>query len=145
MDTEVKVPLAILAASLLVFMFAGFAEGGAEGAGAVLRAVGVMLSFNLVFGVIGLYLAAAVLGIDFGNLFTAVLKLAAILCAPTAAAVLIPVPIVGLIAAIVLYWWLLSWLFELSGRDLVISVVILFLVRLAGNIGLALMLAPPPA
>jgi hypothetical protein len=140
MDTEVKAPLVLLGGSLLVFAALSFAGSGAEGAGALLGAVALSLVIDVVLGIIGLYLAAAVLGIDFGNLGTAVLKLAAILCAPIAVATLIPVPLVALISAIVLYWWLLSWLFELSGRDLVISVVILFLVRLAGNLALMAML-----
>ncbi len=134
MDTEVKAPIAILGSSLLVFAVAGFFVGGAQGATATLAAVGIGLAFNIVFGIIALYIAAAVLQIEFGNFGTAVLKLAAVFSAPAAVGALVPIEIVDLLVSIVLYWVLLAWLFSLEARDLFISVVILFLVRLVGGV-----------
>ncbi len=134
MDTEVKAPIAILGSSLLVFAVAGFFVGGAEGAGATLAVVGIGLAFNIVFGIIALYTAAAVLQIDFGNIGTAVLKLAAVFSAPAAAGTLVPIEFIDWLVSIVLYWVLLAWLFSLEARDLFISVVILFLVRLVAGV-----------
>ncbi len=92
------------------------------------------MAFNIVFGIIALYIAAAVLQIDFGNIGTAVLKLAAVFSAPAAAGALVPIEIVDWLVSIVLYWVLLAWLFSLEARDLFISVVILFLVRLVAGV-----------
>ena len=140
MDTEVEAPIAILGSSLLVFAVAGFLVGGAQGASTTLAAVGIGLAFNIVFGIIALYLAAAVLQIEFGNFGTAVLKLAAVFSAPAAAGALVPIEIVDWLVSIVLYWLLLSWLFSLEARDLIISVIILFLVRLVGGFVTAMIL-----
>lgn len=132
-DTEIKAPLTILGVSLLAFAIGGFSIGGAEGAGHTLAAVAISLVFNIVLGVVALYIAAAVLQINYGNLGTAVLKLAAIFSAPAAAGLLIPIEIVALIVSVVVYWALLAWLFALDARELIISVVILFVVRLIGG------------
>ena len=60
--------------------------------------------------------------------------LAAVFSAPAAAGALVPIEIVDLLVSIVLYWVLLAWLFSLEARDLFVSVVILFLVRLVGGV-----------
>ncbi len=133
-DTEVKAPIAILASSLLVFAVTGFLAEGAQGAIATLAVVGIGLALNIVFGIIALYIAAALLQIEFGDFGTAVLKLAAVFSAPAAAGALVPIEIVGWLFSIVLYWVLLAWLFSLEARDLFVSVVILFLVRLVGGV-----------
>ncbi len=78
--------------------------------------------------------AAAILQIEFGDFGTAVLKLAAVFSAPAAAGALVPIEVVGWLFSIVLYWVLLAWLFSLEARDLFVSVVILFLIRLVGGV-----------
>ena len=122
-------------------VLAGLIFGGAEGGVGMLVYAGVYLGFNVVVGILALFIAAAVLDIDFGMLNTAFLKLGAVFAAPVAVGMLIPIPIIDLFASLIVYWMLLAWLFELDGRDLVICVLIPFVVRLVARVALGFMFA----
>lgn len=141
MDTEVKAPLAILGTCLLLLVVAGFVGAGAAGAGATIVGLGVVLAFNIVLGIVGLYVAAALLQIEFGHVGTAVIKLAAVFSASVAVGAFLPDPILGWLVALVIYLGLLAWLFALEPFELVVCVVILAVVRFVGGMILGMILS----
>ena len=74
---EVRIPGACLVVGLVLLLVYGFVKGGASGAGDILAAVAIELLLGVPLGVLACFIAAKVLGTDFGLLRTAIVKLAA--------------------------------------------------------------------
>lgn len=129
---EYRIPLGLLGAGLGVFIGYGLFTAGPIGMWSVLGIIALNLIIGVVLALVGCYIAAFLLSIDFGYLHTAALKLAGILCFSWALSVAIP--LVGVLVALVVYWALLERLFELEPVELITCVVILFLVRVVGGV-----------
>lgn len=126
---EVKIPLTLLVAGLVLVVVYLAAFAGAAGAAVGVVAVSVGLAVQVVLGIIALYIVAALLSIGFGSLATAALKLAAIFIFPGAIALFLPAGLDWLVA-LGLYVILLMWLLELENlMELVVCVIVIALVR----------------
>lgn len=125
---EVTIPAVLLGIALAVFVGYGFYAAGAAGAGVVLMAVGVQLVIGVLLAIIACFITAKVMGISFGPLGSASLKLAAIFTFPAAVSLFIPV--VGWLAALILYFALLAWLFDLEAFEAVVCAVVIWVVRM---------------
>ena len=138
---EVKYPLILLIVGLVLFLLYGLIKGGFSGAGMILGTVGLQLVMGLPLAVLACFLTAKILSIDFGLLHTAILKLAAAFVFPAAVGVMLPVPLLGWLVSLVLYWAMLEKFFELEPTELVTCVILIFLVRLVAGIVVAAIVA----
>ena len=134
---DLQLPLILLCGGIVVEVVAAFLRTRAfESA---MRHVGVDLVIGTLLMLAGIIPAARWRGIELGQFWTVVLKLAAVTVAPwavvqLAAPVLNFIPLgwlVGWIAAFVLYFALLGVLFDLDESDTWYCVCVIFLVRLA--------------
>ena len=120
---EVKIPLALIAIGLAIFIVLGFHRAGPVGAAASLAALAVGLIFGVTMGVIACFITARIMDAYFGYLKTAILKLAAIFIATGAVSAIIPV--VGWLLGLVLYFGLLAWFFELEMLEVIVLSLVL--------------------
>jgi hypothetical protein len=109
--------------------------------------VGLSLAINTTVMLIGVLIAAKSLGISFGPIGTAILKLCAISIAPAALSSLLTLLFPGFSAALIgwalslaLYFALISYLFELDGQETWYCVLIIGLTRFILSLALAAML-----
>lgn len=121
----------LLALASVMILFAATALF-AEKVGQVMFVLTLQVVVQVVLGVVGCFIAAALLGISFGPISSAIVKLTATVLVPIAVMVMIPIEFVGWFIALICYWVLLAWLFSLEGRELVITVITLFVVRFIG-------------
>ena len=124
---EVKIPAALLGIALVVFVGYGFYTAGAAGAAMALVALGIQLVIGVVLAIIACFITAKLMGISFGPIGTASLKLAAIFAFP--AAVSLFIPLVGWLVALFLYFGLLAWLFDLEGMEVVVCAIVIWGIR----------------
>ena len=122
-----------------IFVVYGFVHAGAEGAATVFTALSVNLTIGVVLGVIACFITAKLMDISFGSLNSAMFKLAAIFLFPTAVSMLFPWVAVAWLVSFVLYFGLLTWLFELEGSEPIVCAVVIWVVRvvafwLGGNL-----------
>src|SRR5947209_13941161 len=103
---ERQVPLVLIAIGFTLYVVAAFSKLGTAGAGvvAVFIVVSTLIGVALMLG--GAYLTAAITGTSFGDLRSALLKLAAIYLFPGALAVWMPGAI-GWLISIALWFSLL--------------------------------------
>ena len=126
---EIKIPLALIAVSVVLYVVYGLTVGGGGGVGFALQVLLVTALIGVPLGVVACMIVAKLLSIGFGDARTAALKLAAIFLFPGAVALFLPGGIDWLIAT-GLYLVLLLWLLELeSGVELVVMVLVIALVR----------------
>lgn len=129
---ELRAPLALLAIGLLVPGVVAFVQGGASGWLTTMIAYEVALLITVILGIVALFVAAALFSLSFGDARSAAIKLAAVFSFPGAIAMLVPLPLLALGVALVLYVGLLAWLFELDFREAAISIVVIMVVRFVG-------------
>ncbi|MEZ6033168.1 MAG: hypothetical protein R3C17_08760 [Planctomycetaceae bacterium] len=129
MDLEFKVPGIIFGVSLAVLIGWACIYPAQDSIGIALLAVTLSLGVNVILGVVALFVAAALFNMSFGELRSAYLKLGAIFAAPAAATSIIPNAAIGWVVSLGLYFGLLSWLFDLDGKDVLISTIVLAVVR----------------
>ena len=136
---EHLVPTLLLVVGLAIYVGHAFLTGDPDGTAAQLFVVGWQLVLNVVLGLIACAITGALMRTAFGRLRSAIFKLAAIFVFPAAVSLLIPsVPIAWLVSY-ALYFWLLTWLFDLEGWDVVVCAIVIWLVRIiAFAIGAAL-------
>lgn len=128
---EVKIPLILLVVGLVLYFGYGLAFAGPAGAAVLLMAAGIQLVFGIVVAIPACFLAASLLGTSYGSVGTATLKLAAIIIFPTAASLLIP--IFGWLVALMLYWFLIGFLFDLEPMEVIYTALIIWGVRLVAT------------
>ena len=137
--TEVKIPVAMLVLGLLIEAVRSSSVGGAEGALGALLGTAAFTAISVLFSLGACFITAKIMGISFGFVGPACLKLAAIAVFPAAIAMLLPG--FGWILAVVLYWSLLMWFFDLELVEAFVLVVVLRLMWWTAA-GLAIMLLP---
>jgi hypothetical protein len=125
---EVTIPTILLGIALAVFLGYGFYAAGVSGAGVVLIVVGIQVIIGVILGIIACVITARLMDISFGRLGTASLKLAAIFAFP--AAVSLFIPFIGWLVALILYFILLTWLFDLEGREATVCAIVIWVVRM---------------
>ena len=144
---DVKIPLILLGIGVVIYVIvaAMIAEssgplmgtGESVGMGTLLLGMFLGTVLQVVLGIIALFITAAIMGIDFGPLGLAILKLAAIMVFPDAVAAVFPIPLLGWIISMGLYLWLLAWLFDLEPLDTVVCAFVIFFVNIGAGILLA--------
>jgi hypothetical protein len=102
----------------------GIWTAGAAGAGVVLAVVAIRLVIGIPLGIVACLLTASLMQASFGTLRGAILKLAAVFIFPTAFALLMP-GLLAWLAAVVLYYFLLAFLFELEAMEVIVLVFVL--------------------
>jgi hypothetical protein len=124
---EGLIPAVILALGLGLYIIADYRNSTDPSIGRVLLGVGIGTIIGVILGIIVCYITASLLQINFGALKTAILKMAAIIVFAGAIDVLIPYA--GWIAAVIVYFCLLCWLFDMSFFEVFIFCAVLMLVR----------------
>lgn len=124
-------PLGLLAAGLVIMGGMAAFRAGPAGLAVELAATGVYLAIMVVVGLAACFLAAKLMGIQYGTLGSASLKLAAIFIFPGAVSLLIPWACLSWLVSLVIYWGLIEWLFELNPVETVVTVLVIFAVNLA--------------
>ena len=131
--SEVKAPLILLVVGAVTSIVYGIVA--VEDVSVGLSVAGVVLNtaLSVAFAIPACIIVAKILGVSFGFLNTAVLKLAALSVFPAAIGMIIPG--IGSWVALALYFGLLEWFFELEWWQSIVFVVVLSVLR-----GLAAML-----
>lgn len=138
-------PLVFLCAGIAIQFLAGWweARNSSNGPARAMTSVSAELIIGTVFMMIGVFIAAKRRGFQFGPFWGAVLKLAAISVAPSAAMTLLNLPLrflpfgllLNWLAGFCLYFALLGVFFELDQSDTWYCVIIIFLIKLAVALG----------
>jgi hypothetical protein len=129
---EWKIPLGLLIFGLLILVIHGFATAGAKGGGGVLLGIGIQLVVYLPLTIVAMFLAAALLEINFGELVPAILKIAGIY---VFTAGLLDVgstlghPILGGLLGVGASLFLYSKAFDLTAMETITAVLVVGLVR----------------
>ncbi len=125
-------PGVMLVVGVVVSLWLAAMWGGAASMAVRMIADGVGMFLGVGLSLAALFITAGLLGVSFGRLETAILKLAAIYIFPGAmgdAANLVLSPI-GIIVSVGLYFWMLSWLFDLDFMETFICAVVIFAVKM---------------
>ena len=143
MDMDVakqyKLPALMIVVGVLILAVIGYSRAGEEAIGPVLSAIAMMTVINVVLGLFGLMITASILGVSFGPISSATLKLAATVILPLAIAE--PIPYFGWLVAMVLYFAMLAWLFDLDPNEAMICAIVLWLIRFLAGWFMVMMLA----
>lgn len=123
---DVQIPLTLIVVAFLLFGLAGYRAAGPTGPATAMAAVGVAAVVGTLLMLGAAFVTAQMLSISFGELGPAVLKLAAIYLFPAAAGTLLPF---GGLFALVIWFALLLWLFDLEVYQAVVFAIILFVVN----------------
>ena len=133
---EFTIPIILLVIGLIcLFVSALVLEGPAEAVGSVVGAF-IILLVQIPLTILAMYILASVLGISYGDLFSAVLKLAAISIFVEGlafAGALLGFPILSRVILILVMWFLFSWLFGLDFWETFYSILGLGLISGAIN------------
>src|SRR5690606_8438382 len=136
--SEFAGPLALLVVGLLSYGAGAFFMAGARTAGVVMGIIFVIAVVETIVGIAVAYVTAAVLGTSFGELRTAVLKLAGILVFSGAIAFILPL---GGLISLAIYFGLLMWFFGLEVYEAVIFAILFSLARVLVVLGIGGMFA----
>jgi hypothetical protein len=131
---EFKVPCVLLVSGLAIYLAFGLLSGGPTGAAMVLLANAIELAVLVPLGIAACFIVAAILSTSFGSIGTASLKLAAIMVFPTSMLLFLALligPIFSILIAIPLYWYLIGVLFDLEPFEVIVTVIVIWLVRIA--------------
>ena len=123
---DVQIPLTLIVAAFLLFALAGYRVAGPSGPAAAMAAVGVAAVIGTALMLAAAFVTASMIGVSFGELGPAALKLAAIYLFPAAVGTLLPY---GGFFALVIWLALLLWLFDLEVYQAVVFAIILFVVN----------------
>ncbi len=129
---EIKIPAALLAIATAIFLLYGLFAAGTLGVSVMLVALAFQIFVGVAVGLVACLIASKLIGFSLGTLGPTTLKLAAIYTFPAAVGALIP--FVGWIIALALFFVLLTWLFELEGREAILCSVIVFVVYMGASI-----------
>lgn len=126
MTRDVYVPTALIVVSFVAYtIFTMFFENSRPSEAAIFTLImGVVFFFKTLLMIGAAFILAPILGVSFGPLWTAILKLAAVAMAPDVLATIIEDSIgvtgAGLLAnsiALAVYWFLISYLFQLDASE----------------------------
>jgi len=134
--SEFAGPMALLVIGLLIYGIAAFVKAGTTSAFVLMGVIFLMAAIETVLGIIAAFITASVMSTSFGELRTAVLKLAAILVFSGAMGFIIPTYF-GALVALVLYIGLLRMMFGLEQIEAIVFAVIFWVIRM----GVILLLA----
>jgi hypothetical protein len=126
------IPGILMGVGILIFLTYAFIMGGTAGLAAMAVYLPIRLVMMVVLGVIACFITARIMGTGFGYLKSAIVKLAAIFIFPAAATFFIPW--VGWLLALLLYWKLLEWLFELEALETVVLAIVIWFVNIGAMI-----------
>jgi hypothetical protein len=122
----------IIAPAIMFFVGMGiiawdaFADIGGRGAMFVLGIVMVIIAVNVVLGIVAAYVVVSLTGASFGEMRTAVVKLAGIITLSSALSMVIPF---GGLLVLFIYLGLLIWMFEIEFGEAIIFAIVLAVVR----------------
>jgi hypothetical protein len=122
---EYRIPLILLEGGFVVWLAATIATHGGAGALAAGKTLSLVFLVQIPLMIAGLHLLAALLGISYGLLQSAILKLAAITLLGLGLSGLgeaVGHPIIALLAVVPLSWFLFGFLFELDPWETLVSV-----------------------
>jgi hypothetical protein len=125
---DFQIPIVLILVGFLIWAFVGYRMMGTAGPAIVLAVIGVGAVIGTAIMIAAAFLTAKLLGMSFGELGPAILKLAAIYLFPAAVGSLFPF---GVLLALVLWFALLLWMFEIEVFQAIVFVIVLFVVRLA--------------
>jgi hypothetical protein len=138
---DLQMPLVLLVAGLIVEFAAGWWSSGLDASRMllVLSWVGINVVVGTALTLLGIFIAAKLRGIEMGRFWTAVLKLSAIVVAPSAVMTVLYLflrflPLGGLLVAVLgfcFYFALIGALFDLDQGDTWYCVCVIFLLKLA--------------
>jgi hypothetical protein len=139
---EYVVPAVLLGIGVLVYLGYAVIVNGVDGILGMLIYLPIRIAVQVTLGVVACFITAKIMGTGFGDLKSAIIKLAAIFMFP--GAVTFFIPYVGWLMALVLYWGMLEKLFELEAMETIVLAVVIWLVNLGaiiflGMMGLAMM------
>ncbi len=123
---EFKIPVILLGVGLVILVISTLALGGAAEAFSTLISAIALLLIQIPLTILALYILASLLGITYGNLWSAILKLAAITIFVEALAFtgsLLGYPIISRVALLPVAWFLFSFLFDLDFTETFYSIV----------------------
>ena len=129
---ETKAPLALFGIGLLILLIAAFALEGPTGTAGALIGLTIILAIYLPLTVAAMYIVAGIIGVSFGILKTAILKLAAITLFTAAINQIgdwLGFPISAWFVAVGVSFFLFSNFFDLDARDTVYSVILISVIR----------------
>lgn len=112
------------------YVVAGYELFGQQAAWAIFARLGSEVALGVALAILGCYVAGAVMNIDFGPLNIASLKLAAAFVFPSAVGTFLFAPPFAVIVSAILYFLILSWLFDLNLIDTIILAAMIAGVRL---------------
>lgn len=141
---EKKAPLILFGIGLLILLIAAFAVGGPRGTAGALIALAIILALYLPLTVAAMYIVAGILGVSFGILKTAILKLAAITLFTAAidqVGAWVGLPVTGFLVAVAASFFLFSYFFDLDARDTILSVILISVLRWCLGLVVAVMVA----
>lgn len=126
----------VIFGALVVFAYSMWEANAAGTFIGVLKYIGFYVTWNLSITLVGIFIAAKVEDIGFGEISQAILKLAAIVLGPAGIESLLEWIIggqsggfVGFFVSLGVYWWLFSYLFELDFRETFICVLLITLLK----------------
>lgn len=131
--TEVKVPAGLLVAGIVLFTVYVYWQSDAMTTAMAHVALGIVLTVQVALGLVACLITAKFLSVSFGNLGTAILKLAAIFLFPSTVALFIPSPPLAWLISMGLYLSLLALLFELEGWEIIVCAAMIWLVSVAAK------------
>ena len=142
--SELRTPLILLLIGVAIYVTTAFLGAGPGGVVIAMLLVALQITIAVVLGIPALLITAKLVGVEFGYLQTAVVKLSAIFVFPSAVAALIPLTPIAWLVSLVLYLGLLSKLFDLEAGEAVVCAIVIWLVQLAAvfvGVAIALSLA----
>jgi hypothetical protein len=137
---EWKVPLAVFLVGLSALVAAAFTIGGFTDAARATVYLALVLLISVPLTIAAMYIVAGLLGVSFGLLKTAVLKLAAIAVFSTAVNVLANGaghPLLGWLGSVAVTFYLFSQFFDLDLLETFLSVVLISVLRFVLALGIA--------
>ena len=135
---DFQIPIVLIILGFLIWAYVGFRLAGVAGPVIAMAVIGVGAVVGTGLMIAAAFLTAGLIGVSFGELGPAALKLAAIYLFPSAVGSLIPF---GGLLAIFLWLALLMWLFELEMLQAIVFAIVLFLIRWAVAWVLAMVIA----
>lgn len=135
---EYKIPSACFGAGLLIIIGEAFMGGGADEATLSFLAIIVGLGIRIFFGIIACFITAKLLGVSFGELTSAIVKLAAAFTLPGAIEGFIPG---GWILGLILYYVMMMKFFDLTFFEAFVMAIISFFVTLGAALVIGILFA----
>jgi hypothetical protein len=135
---DLQIPLVLIVLGLIIYGIGGFNRTGTNGAAAQVSGVLMAAGIGTAVMIFAAFVTASLVGVSFGELGPAALKLAAIYIFPASIASLIPF---GILLAFFIWLGLLMWLFELEVFQAVIFTIVLISVNLLVGMGLRAVLS----